>query len=145
MKKKHSQNKKLFSTGSFNVRGIVDELKQAALANDMVKYGVDVCSIQETKVTDYTDTNINGHRIVCLPAKVKHYGMGFMISPKWSNRVHNYWSVSERIAVLQLKTDKSVTKVNSAANRYRLSQITKNLLNLLRSVSTIDKTHANMV
>ena len=117
MKKKYSRNKDLFSAGSFNVRGIVKEHDRELLCKDMEQYRVDICALQETKVKDYVDTNINmsngEYRFISLSSQQKAYGMGFMISPKYKDLVHNYWKVADRLAVLQLKTDKSKVKVHA--------------------------------
>ena len=50
-----------FSVGTFNVRGLNDEYKQIELVRDIESYKVDVCTLQETKVTDGFNKNIQQH------------------------------------------------------------------------------------
>ncbi|MEE8289617.1 MAG: reverse transcriptase domain-containing protein [Nitrosomonadaceae bacterium] len=94
--------KNYLSIGTFNVRGISQESKQQNLKHDMVKYGVDICALQETKIINGVDKNIDGFRLLSLKTNQKAYGNGFMISPKYNNCIHRHWKVSDRIAVLQL-------------------------------------------
>ena len=49
------------------------------------------------------DTNVNNCRLICLPTENKHYGNGFIVSNEWSERIHRYWKISDRISVIQLK------------------------------------------
>ena len=44
---------------SFNVRGLVKPEKRLALVQDLTSYHVDICCLQETKVTEHSDENIN--------------------------------------------------------------------------------------
>ena len=69
----------------------------------MIKYKLDICCLQETKITNGVDTNINDHRLICIPTDCKHYGNGFIVSPKWKHNIHKYWKVSDRISVIQIK------------------------------------------
>ena len=62
---------------------------------DMVKYGIDVCCLQETKVKLGIDKQVNKHRLISLKTEKQHYGNGFMISPKWINNIHKYYKVTD--------------------------------------------------
>ena len=93
-----------FNLASFNVRGLTQSYKQKQLAMDMLRYQIDVCCLQETKIQDGIDTKVDGYRLISLPSKDSYYGNGFIISPKWTNNIHRHWFVSERISVIQFKT-----------------------------------------
>jgi exonuclease III len=119
-----------FNIGTFNVRGLVNGYKQEQLSRDIEKYKIDICCLQETKIRDNTDTIVNGHRLITIQTNCQYYGNGFLISSKWKNSVHNYWKISDRIAVLQLRTDEATeeehiqTHYKSVMNGMRM-KITK--------------------
>ena len=48
----------VLSIGTFNVRGLNDDQKKLNLALDMKKYNVDICCLQETKISKGSDINI---------------------------------------------------------------------------------------
>ena len=79
----------ILNIGTFNVRGLTDVSKQEQLCRDMGKYEVDICCIQETMRKDALDTNVDGYRLITLPTKSK-YGNGFVVSPKWKEKIHSY-------------------------------------------------------
>lgn len=95
--------KNIFNTGTFNVRGLTDEFKQEQLVHDVKKYKIDICCLQETKITENRDINIKDYRLITLQSNCRHYGNGFLISPKWKDRIVKYWKVSDRVYVIQLK------------------------------------------
>ena len=82
-----------------NVRGLCDSYKQEQLANDMDKYKVDVCCLQETKMVEGTDVTVKGHKLICIPSEMPSYGNGFMIANKWTSSISKYWKVTDRIAI----------------------------------------------
>ena len=43
---------------SYNIRGLSDKLKKVQLTKDLKFYNVDVCCVQETKITESIDINI---------------------------------------------------------------------------------------
>ena len=102
--KSKQTRKRIFSIGSFNVRGITGNTKQKQLIRDICKYNVDICCLQETKIKNEIDIKINEKQIITFGTD-KMYGNGFVISKKWIGSIHKYWKVSERICVLQLKTN----------------------------------------
>ncbi len=113
---KNGKKTKMFKLGSFNVRGLTQRVKQEQLCRDMQKYGVDVACIQETKMTESTNTNINKYRLICMDSNTQHYGNGFVVSPRWKDSIHRYWRVNDRISVLQLQTEKSKMKTKEGGN-----------------------------
>ena len=102
----------ILNIGTFNVRGISSILKQEQLCRDMNKYNVDICCIQETKCKSSIDTDVNGYRLITLPTN-RMYGNGFVVSPKWKDKIHSYWKVSERISIIKILTEKSTIKSNT--------------------------------
>ena len=99
---------------TFNVRGLTDTTKRAQLAADMASRGIALCCLQETKRPEGFDEMHNKYRLLCLPSTSRHYGLGFVIAPWLQDRIIRYWSVSDRIAVIQISlTGKSImTLVN---------------------------------
>ena len=71
--------KNIFNTGTFNVRGLTDEFKQEQLVHDGKKYKIDICCLQETKITENRDINIKDYRLITLQSNCRHYGNGFLI------------------------------------------------------------------
>ena len=107
MKKK---SKSVFNVGTFNVRGLSDQTKKEQLVRDCEKYEVDVCCIQETKIKEGWNSNVNGSRIITLPTDMKDYGNGFVIGRKWVDKIYRFWKVSDRICVLQVNTGTEIKK-----------------------------------
>ena len=98
----------LFSVATFNVRGLRNHVKQEDLSRDVDKHKIDICSLKETKITEHFDkTTPHGNRLRTIPSNSQHYGNGFILNKKWKNSIHAYWKISDRLCVLQLKTDKS--------------------------------------
>ena len=67
------------------------------------KYKIDICCLQETKITENRDINKKDYRLIILQSNCRHYGNGFLISPKWKDRIVKNWKVSDRVCVIQLK------------------------------------------
>ena len=88
---------------TLNVRGISSETKKRGLIEDAKNYKCDIISIQETKTTE-TDRTIEGFRLLTFKPECKHYGLGFVLSPRISHHLTETWTVSDRIAVLRLAT-----------------------------------------
>ena len=121
-KAKTRRKKKQFTLGTFNVRGLTKGYKQESLSRDIDKYEIDICCIQETKITEDSDITMeNGNRLITIRSDTKEYGNGFIISKKWKESVNGYWRISDRICVLQVKTDKSKckNKKNEEENIYQ--------------------------
>ena len=81
------RRKNIFNIGTFNVRGLTDEFKQEQLVHDVEKCKIDICCLQETKITENRDINIKDYRLITLQSNSRHYGNGFLISPKWKDRI----------------------------------------------------------
>ena len=52
------KQKKKFSVGSFNVRGLTEDTKKELLVRDVIQYGIHVYALQETKIE-----NAGVHRV----------------------------------------------------------------------------------
>ena len=114
---------KSISVGTFNVRGICEEQKQRNLATDLENYNIDILCIQESKISNGTDRDINKHRLITFKTDNRHYGNGFLISSQWKENIHRLWKVSDRIAVLQLTTKTpEYTSTNLGGNRIRITR-----------------------
>jgi exonuclease III len=103
-----------FKVASFNVRGLCDNSKRDNLGVDMIRYGVDVACLQETKMKKGCSETINGCNLTSFPTTQDAYGLEFMVSEKWSDKIHKQWKVSDRIADTQrnpkIKNAKKYTK-----------------------------------
>ena len=73
-----------------------------------------MCCLQETKCATGLQESCRGYKLICLPTKCRHYGLGFAVAESVADNILRYWSVSERIAVLQLRisTNSVLTRVN---------------------------------
>ena len=88
--------------GSFNVRGLTEDMKKKQLVRDVNQYGVDVCVLQESKIENAGVHRVNGSIIITFDSRNKHSGNGFVVTKKWQKLIHKYWRESSRICVLQL-------------------------------------------
>ena len=121
----------IFKAGTFNVRGLTEEYKQIELTQDLRTYGLDICCLQETKIYEAKDIEIKGNRFINFPSQCKHYGNGFMIAPKWKDRVEKHWSISDRVCVIQFSLDdkeKYVTEQNANNINIRIKRVKKKKL-----------------
>ena len=91
-----------FSVCSLNVRGLNSDISKENLATDLDKYKGDVLCLQETKIANGADINIQDQRLLCFQSDSRHYGNGFLLNEYWSEKVHRTWKVNDRICVLQL-------------------------------------------
>ncbi|XP_029657627.1 craniofacial development protein 2-like [Octopus sinensis] len=84
--------------------------KQLQLTRDLEQRKVSICCLQETKITEHGSSKIGDYTLITLPTTCRHYGLGFAINRKLDEHISRVWSVSDRIAVLQIKWG---TKPNS--------------------------------
>ena len=103
---------------SLNVHGLCSEVKKSCLIKYAINYKCDIISLQETKSPDI-DRNIDGFRLLTFEAKNRHYGLGFVLSPRIAQHVSETWVFSDRIAVLRLSsTEKGRRRFLSVINVY---------------------------
>ena len=91
-----------FTIGTFNVRGLSSATKRDQLSEDLNKRHIDVCCIQETKCPGGFDAVSGCYRLIGLPSTSRHYGLAFAVASNLEGKLLRYWSVSDRLAVLQL-------------------------------------------
>lgn len=85
---------KTLSVTTFNVRGLVDDSKSDCLINDVIRYNIDVGCLQETKIKKGCDETLNGTLLTCFPTREAAYGLGFIVSSKWTDKIYKQWKVN---------------------------------------------------
>ena len=98
-----------FTIGTFNVRGLSSATKRDQLSEDLNKRHIDVCCIQETKCPGGFDVVSGYYRLIGLPSTSRHYGLAFAVASYLEGKLLRYWSVSDRLAVLQLSLGRHST------------------------------------
>ena len=102
----------LISFATFNIRGLghCDDSenihsKREQLGSDCLRYGVDICAIQETKVVDRGSCRLsNGYKLVWFEQRnSRHHGLGFVISPRLIDYVVRWTCISDRVCFLDLE------------------------------------------
>lgn len=62
-----------FSVATFNVRGLTNCVNQEALSRDIDKYKLDICCLQETKITEHFDkTTPHGNSLITISSNGQH-------------------------------------------------------------------------
>ena len=104
-----------FTIGTFNVRGLSSATKHDQLSEDLNKRHIDVCCIQETKCPGGFDVVSGYYRIIGLPSTSRHYGLAFAVAYYLEDKLLRYWSVSDRLAVIQLSLGRhsTITVINA--------------------------------
>ena len=133
-----------FSLGTFNVRGLCDELEKENLADDLERHKIDVCCIQETKIKDGVDiTTRKGHRLICLQTKQNSYGNGFMVAKRLVPSINKYWKISDRISVLQLVVNAKNSEENiddaPQNDKTKIHRIKDNMIRKAKSITHLTK------
>lgn len=90
---------KLTRIAIFNVHGLKAAEKKIDLTRDIIKYRVDICCLQETKVRDESDETIIDIRVILIPGKCRHYGLGFAMNKRSSQGLIKFNVINDRIAV----------------------------------------------
>ena len=110
----------MIKIATFNVHGLVSTTKRNDLIKDMSRYGVEICCLQETKVSGETVDEIlscdgrdkrDRFRLILIPGDCRHYGQGFIISERlWPNFI-DYKKINDRIAKATFRLNKDQTLV----------------------------------
>ena len=102
-----------FIIRTFNVRGLSSTTKRGHLKEDFIRQHVDICCI----------------RLIGLPATSRHYGLAFAVSAQLTHRFMRYRSVSDRLAVLQIKlgTKSTLTIINAYGPTTKLANNNQDL------------------
>ena len=120
-------NPSRFVIGTFNVRGFNSATKRDQLSDDLGRLHVDVCCLQETKCPDGFDERCGNYRHIGMPSQSRHYGLAFSVSMQLENQIIRYWSVSDRIAVIQLRiSNNSISLTCTARHHSALTTTTQN-------------------
>ena len=103
-----------FTIGTFKVRGLSSATKRDQLSEDLNRLHIDVCFIQETKCPSGVDVISGYYRLIDLPSTSRHYGLAFAVA-SLADGLLRYWSVSDRLAVIQLSlgSHSTLTIVNA--------------------------------
>ena len=108
------ENRDLFSSlsssATFNIRGLGSQhddsqhSKRELLGMDCKSYQIDICAIQETKVTQpETIVLANGYNLFLFDQlDGRHGGLGFVVSPRLINYVYCWKYISDRVCYLEL-------------------------------------------
>ena len=124
---------------TFNVRGMNEKDKKQRLRDDMKRYNVDICCLQETKIGKSVDKQVGEYRFINIKPKCIYYGNGYVIAPKWKNNIVKYWKVSDRISVLQLRLkddeEKYTSQIVNGNNTIKMKIIKKEKRNLLSVIN----------
>ena len=98
---------KAVSVATFNVRSINDPWKRESLAKDILRYGIDICCVQETKIKEDLDETVGDFRFLNLGSG-PHHGLGFYVHkdfPKFFTLTNvRQEDAKGRIASLHLRT-----------------------------------------
>lgn len=101
------------SLATWNVRGCSDEVKREQIVADSKKLSIDILALQETKCPKGMETIIDKHRFILLPSDVRHYGLGFVISPRLANQLVSHSKISDRVAEARFNIgNKNLTVIN---------------------------------
>ena len=94
----------MFRFITWNVCGLSKSIKRDNLANECLKYKMDIACLQETKSKLHEDLFLhNGYRLIIMEQRDSyHGGLGFIISPRMRDYVKSYSYISDRVAVLDL-------------------------------------------
>ena len=98
-----------FTIGTFNIRGLSSAIKRNQLSEDLNRLHIDVCCIQETKCPSGFDVMSSYYRLIGLLYTSRHYGLEFAVASYLAGGLLRYWSVSDRLAVIQLSLGRQST------------------------------------
>ena len=76
--------------------------KRDQLSDDLNRLHNDVCCIQETNCTSGFDFISGYYRLIGLLSLSRHHGLAFAVASYLADGLLCYWSVSDRLAVIQL-------------------------------------------
>ena len=103
----------LISFATFNIRGLGQQQdhesarsKRELLGIDCLRYGVDICAIQETKVVEPgVCTLSNGYKLIWFEQNDgRHGGLGYVISPRMLDYVVCWKTISDRVCYMDSRS-----------------------------------------
>ena len=113
---------KTLTLATLNARGLTKPPKQQQLIRDFTRYRIALCAIRETKVQQLSDTSLDNHRVIFFETKSPNYVIGLIVSPQLKNNVHNYWNMSDRVSVLQIKLPIPKSARTTSKNIFRIQE-----------------------
>ena len=113
---------KNISISNYNVRGLSDNLKKEQLCKDLKFYNVDLCCVQETKISEGFDSKIRDYRIICQKTSQKDYGNGFLIHKKLEQHIHKVWSLNDRISILEIQMKPQYTSTHNGKAKITINK-----------------------
>ncbi len=87
---------------------------------------MDICCLQETKCHEINVRSSTG-LLITLPTSSPHYGLGFIVSRKWTNNILHVESLSDRLAVINLqftnykRKNSKLTIINANGTNFKKS------------------------
>ena len=101
---KCSDNNCSLQIGTMNIcGGLKSPTGFCSISSDMAHYNLDILCLQETKITNTMESQVDGYHHIYLPSSSIHYGLGFILNKNWSNALISYESLSDRIAAIRFK------------------------------------------
>ena len=114
-----------FKVGTFNVRGLTSNIRREYLVKDLEQYKLDIVCLQETKIKDDLDMNIDHSRLINYKPSCVHYGLGFLISGKVNSNIVNMESVNDRICYIDIELEEN--RILTVINLYGPTQAKVNI------------------
>ena len=74
--------------------------------------------MQETNNLQGFDEDINSHGLACLSTSSKAHGLGFVVDERWKTKIGKVWKVSERVSMLQFKSESKKSLLVAILNAY---------------------------
>ena len=136
MCKTHADQSSLFSVVSFNVRGLSSKFRRDEVRRDLRRHQIDVCTLQETKLSSDLDTEEGGYRFICPAPECRHHGLRFVVSSASSNQIEKFWTLSDRVAVLAFRTRSPGTANTSTQLGLGTATTTVAIINVYAPTST---------
>ena len=75
---------------TFNARGLTSHTRHTLLAGDLAARKVTLCCLQETKCANGLQESCRGYKLICLPTKCRHYGLGFAVAESVADNILRY-------------------------------------------------------
>ena len=113
----------MLTIATWNVNGTsikAGTLKLELIVDQMIDYKIDICALQETKTVLSEELMFKGYKVVLLGGTNRHWGIGYIISPRYQSYVLSYQLISNRVGVLDvcLPSRNGQSKVYRFVNAY---------------------------
>jgi len=91
---------------TWNVWGLslsAGTLKTELIVDQMIDFKIDICAMQETKTIVSDEMLVKGYKVILMGSECRHYGLGFIVSPRLKDYVVSYQYISDRVSVLDVR------------------------------------------